>query len=495
MKALHSQDVCEALTKWYLNSHHTVVGMVPEGNKKSITPQLKKELLMVWKKNRDQFETSSRRRVDKVGVMKSESLPEEVTLKSGLRVLFHEREHSKIFSMYLTMPGGVRRDLLAPIRQGYGDIGLSNLMAMVWTKGTELKSSLEFARAIENRAANFSAVSGRHTLGLDCTGLKADFSPLSELFLETLLTPRFDETEVELAKKLVEESLKSIEDNSQALTSRLFLEALFQDKLYGWHPHGTIQNLNGFNPKIIQEAHRQWLDPKQMILSVCGAVSRSEVIDFAERLSHDLIARGFAEKSSSFSILQTEKEVLPALTANRWVDRNLKREQKHVFVGGLGISMQDKRRVPLKLLMEVLGGQSGRLFMELREKRSLAYSVYSTHLDGIGSGYVGTYIACSPDKVEESLQGIRKVYEDFVEKGPSPQEMKRIRAAVIGKHAMGLQSDSSMSAYMALERLYGFKIQTREEALQEAEAITAKQLQSVCRELFVEPYKVTSVVG
>jgi zinc protease len=171
------------------------------------------------------------------------------------------------------------------------------------------------------------------------------------------------------------------------------------------------------------------------------------------------------------------------------------REQLHILVGGLGTTLDSEDRFALRLMQTLLGGQSGRLFIELREKKSLAYTVSPVNMEGLERGYIGTYIACSPQKREEALQGIRAVLEKLASRGPTPQEMKRAQEFYLGRRAMDLQSDSSMSAHYGLEALYGIPHRSEAEIIRKVQSITSKQVQEVCRKYLVEPHMVTSVVG
>src|SRR5262249_19723481 len=153
--------------------------------------------------------------------------------------------------------------------------------------------------------------------------------------------------------------------------------------------------------------------------------------------------------------LPSKLEDEPELRASRWVEKSLGREQVHLMVGGLGTTLYSEDRHALRLLQNVLGGQSGRLFIELREKKSLAYSVSPLSMEGIERGYVGTYIACAPDKKEEAIAEMGVVLETLARKGPTSVELERAKEFYLGRRAMDLQSDSSLAAHHGLEETYG----------------------------------------
>ncbi|OFZ84887.1 MAG: hypothetical protein A3K03_04460 [Bdellovibrionales bacterium RIFOXYD1_FULL_44_7] len=185
----------------------------------------------------------------------------------------------------------------------------------------------------------------------------------------------------------------------------------------------------------------------------------------------------------------------PELKAPRWVERHLGREQFHILVGGLGVKVSDDDRFALRILQTLLAGQSGRLFLELREKRSLAYSVSPVCFEGMERGYLGTYIACAPGKKEEAISGIQKVLQTIVSKTPGASEMKRAKEFYLGRRAMDLQSDTALATHYGLEAIYDLPYLPDDKALQIVRSVSAKDIQRVCAKYFLEPHLVTSVVG
>jgi zinc protease len=324
------------------------------------------------------------------------------------------------------------------------------------------------------------------------TGLARDWNILSELFSETLVDPIFPKEELDHARRIAEDSIRTVEDHSSQLCSKLFLESLFENHPYGRLTQGSLSSIAAIRPEKLKAFHRGWLRPDRLVISVSGAISRLALEEWVKNL--DQRAQSVISSVAPFNLPQTLDDE-PALKAPRWVERPLGREQTHILVGGLGTRVRSEDRYPLKLLQTLLGGQSGRLFLELREKKGLAYTVSPVSFEGVERGYVGTYIACAPTKREESLKGIRSVLEKLVEKGPSPQEMDRAKEFFLGRRAMDLQSDSALAAHYGMETLYQVPYLMEDDVAQRIKVITSKEIQQICRKYLVEPHMVTSVVG
>jgi zinc protease len=409
---------------------------------------------------------------------------ESFKLPSGIRVVHYERKQSHVFSVHASALGGLR---LEPKDAQ----GLSYMMALTWSKGTKTLSSQEISRIVEGSASAMDGFSGRNSIGLQMTGLARDWKKLSLVFADGLLNPTFPQTEVEQYRRVVEDSIKGIEDHSSQLCSKLFLETLFEKHPYGRLSLGTLESIAAIDSAKLQSMHRQWIRPERLVLSISGDVSRSDLDIWLKEI--DQWATQASGRGAAHALVEPENE--PELKAPRWVEKSLGREQCHILVGGLGTRIHADDRHAMQILQTLLGGQSGRLFIELREKKSLAYSVAPVSFDGVERGYIGIYIASALAKREEAIAGIRKVLEDLAAKGPSEKEMNRAREFFLGRRAMDLQGDTSLATHYGLETLYGIDLLNEEEFIKKIRSVSAKAVQDACRRYLVEPHQVTSVVG
>jgi zinc protease len=416
---------------------------------------------------------------------KGEALaPEIFTTASGMKVAYLERSGSPVYSMHVSAIGGSRSEL--DLGEKYW--GACHLLAQTWAKGTPGKDSREMSRIIEGSAASLDGFSGRNTIGVQSTALARDWEKLSALFAEVLLQPQFREEEIAHAKRVTEEQIKSIPDHSSQVCSKLFMENLFDHHPYAKHPLGSIEQLHRLSREDLVHLHDLFITPANMALSFVGGIPREEFMLWLNDLDTAL-----AQRKSHF-----EQKPIPApavLKAPRWAAASFEREQTHIMVGGIGLSMDSPERYALRILQNILGGQSGRLFIELREKRSMAYSVAPMSMEGIETGYVGTYIACAPGKKDEAIAGIRKVLEDLVKKGPTASEMERAKNYYLGQRAMDLQSSWSLASSFGLELLYRGAITPESEVRKRIAAVTAKQVQGICKKLWLDAPQLTVVVS
>ena len=175
--------------------------------------------------------------------------------------------------------------------------------------------------------------------------------------------------------------------------------------------------------------------------------------------------------------------------------RNRDTEQAHVVLGGIGIGRRDERRFALGVLNNVLGGgMSSRLFQEIREKRGLAYSVYSYASQYADAGVFGVYAGCAPGKVEEVLDLIRAELARVAAHGVTDEEIARGKGMVKGSFVLGLEDTGSrMSRLAKSELLYGDLI-TVDALLARVDAVSLDEVNELAEDLLSRPMSL-AVVG
>jgi len=409
---------------------------------------------------------------------------------SGIQLVHRERPDSHVISVHASVLGGSRLELASPVESPEADWGASHMIAQTWSKGTGKRDSREISAIVEGRAASLDGFSGRNSIGVELTGLARDWKILSELFTEVVADPTFPENEVEHSRRVTQDSLRSMDDHSAQLCSRLFLETLYQRHPYGKITLGSLESVGAMSPQKLLAFHRAWVRPERLVISVSGPLSRAATEDLALALESRLSARAGAPASAPGA-----PEPEGKLRAPRWAERSVGREQTHILLGGLGTRIDAPDRFAVRILSTLLGGQSGRLFVELREKRSLAYTVSPVSFEGIEPGYTGVYLACAPAKRREALDGIRRVIEKLASKGPAPAEMERAKEFYLGRRAMELQGDPSLASHFGLQALYGIRPNAEERLEGKVRGISARDVRDACARYLAEPPMVTAVVS
>jgi len=179
----------------------------------------------------------------------------------------------------------------------------------------------------------------------------------------------------------------------------------------------------------------------------------------------------------------------------RALKKTLPKQQTHVVLGFLGLRVNDRRRRELDVLSTVLSGQGGRLFVELRDKRSMAYSVTSVAAEGADPGYFAVYIGTSPEKAEAAVEGIKVELRRAREEKISALELERAQQHLVGTHAIGLQRNSARAALLALDYLYGLGDENLTRYAEQVFAVTQDSVLKLAQEIIDFEHSAMATVG
>ncbi|MEM1350567.1 MAG: pitrilysin family protein, partial [Myxococcota bacterium] len=352
--------------------------------------------------------------------------------------------------------------------------GISSLAATMLDKGTPSHGAVQIAGEMESMASGYSGMSGRNTIGGALTGLSRYLVPTMERFAEALFHASVPEDEFERERIMHLRELKSRQDSLGAVNYDRFAAAFFHGHPYAMQSMGTPESVARIKADDVRAYLRRMIAPQQMSVAVVGDVHASEIVQMVE----ELFAVERAALNTSPSIGAPE-----ARTGTTLVTGDLDKNQAHVIVGfdSPGIGSED--RYALDVLHAVLSGQGGRLFSELRDRQSLAYSVYASMLMGMEASSFTVNIGTSPEKIEQEVRGIFAQVQKLLLEPPTSEELAGAKQYLCGNHDIGLQRTSSRAMSFALNELYGVGWRS---ALEYSDRIQAVRVDDVTR--LVEQY-------
>ena len=400
-------------------------------------------------------------------------------LPSGAQVVVREESAVPLFALRAAFAGGLRYETEA-------DNGLTTLLCRMLTRGTPTRDAEAISRTIDELAGSLSGAGGRNSVGLRGEFLSRHFERAFALFADCLANPAFPEPELVRERALLLQDIATRDDKPSGLAFELFAKTLYRQHPYRLSMVGEKPSVEQLTPEKLRAYHDRFMDPSQLTLCVVGDVSTDRVLS----LAHEAFGRARGKAAQAPAV-----PVEPSIEAPREAKRALARAQTHLVLGYPAARVHDDWRRPLEVLSTVLSGQGGRLFIELRDKRSMAYSVSAFSLEGVDPGYFAVYMGTSPEKVDAALAGIRAEL-DRVRDQPLPAaELERAKQHLIGTHEIGLQRNGARAAVMALDQCYGLGAGRFLNYADEVSAVTAEQVQAVARRV-IDPAKAAlAVVG
>jgi zinc protease len=355
--------------------------------------------------------------------------------------------------------------------------GLARLMSELLTDGTDERTADEISHAVESMAGSISGLAGRNTTGLSMSGLSRFLEPSLEIFADCLLGAAFPTREFQRERKMQLQAIRGRRDKLP-LVNRDQLHAAF----FGGHPYsrpkvGTAETVEGLTVDDVRQLHRRTMRPKDLVLTVVGDVDAQQVASLAER--H--FVRPEAASGEDIDV-----EAPPERTGVQLEVGDLNKEQAHLMVGLDAPPLGSQEAYALRVLHAILSGQGGRLFYELRDRQSLAYSVSASTLLGLDASMFSFQMGTSPENIEAGLEGMFGQIRRVREKRVDAQELQRAQRYLVGNHDIGLQKNSARALSIGLDELYGLGYKRSLEYGDRIMGVTAEDVRQVAR-TYLEP--------
>ena len=389
-------------------------------------------------------------------------------LPNGLRVLVKPNDAVPLVSLRLSMLGGLLAETEATQ-------GITSFLADMLDRGTEQRSAAQIAAEVEDIAGELSGFSGRNSFGVAGEFLLDSLDKGLELFADVVLHPAFDESEVDKARTERLAALKRREDNLFAKDFELFQNEIFPGHPYRFPLIGTAESVEKIESEALRAYYETYAHPSNAVLSVVGDVDADQIVE--------AISLQLGGWTGPDTVALPEREISVLSNAPRLVSLEKKKSQVHVIVGFPGLRISDPDVAALEVLTQILSGQGGRLFLELRDRQSLAYSVTAFSIEGVDPGAVGVYIASAPDKLEQSLDGLREELRKLLEGPIRNEELARAQNYLIGSRAVSLQRYGAQANLLSLDELYGLGATHHLDYASSIEAVTVDDLARVAQRI------------
>lgn len=404
-------------------------------------------------------------------------------LANGITLLVREDHSIPTVSMRAIFPGGLRSETDATN-------GAFAFITELLPTGTEKLSSRELTLEIADMAGSISGFNGKNTFGLKADFLARFFDEGLRLFRDIIITPAFDEAEAEKIRPELLAQLKQQDDSLPSLSFREFNRLLFQGHPYALNTAGSEAAIKNFTTGILKKIYRDHAIPEKMVLAVSGDIKADEAKELVDKYFAAWTNPAMNNDSVQESFLPPAPPARPEFFS---VERD--KEQVHIVIGFLGVPLSSEDRYPLEIIETILSGQSGRLFNELRDKQSLAYSLSAFTLFGLETGSFGIYIGTSPDKRDDVIKALWKELYLIQEETVSDEELTKAKNLLISQYELGLQTHGAQAMEMGLNETYGLGQDYGNRYTAEIDKIDGQRVFEVARRYIQPDHYVMVTVG
>ncbi|MFO0706987.1 MAG: pitrilysin family protein [Nitrospira sp.] len=394
----------------------------------------------------------------------------KLVLDNGIRLVSERIPTLKSVTVGIWVNAGSRDE--APAQAGY-----SHFIEHMFFKGTTTRSATDISREIDALGGEMNAFTTRETTTFYVKVLDQHLPKALDLLSDLFHRSRFGAKEIEKEKQVVLEEIRMVQDDPEDL-----VQELHTSQVMGRHPLGR--------PILGREATIGSVSRKDLFAYIASRYRPEEIViavagNFDQRWLDRTVARQFGRRvagSGSTGPLRRAPEI-----HGGWVMQRKQLEQVHLCVGLKGIPAGHPDRYAAYILNSVLGGSvSSRLFQEVREKRGLAYSIYSFLSGYSDGGTITVYAGTRAKEVERVIDLIRREVRRMAAKGITREELVRTKDQMKGSLMLSLESSHSRMNKLAKDEMIKGAHTTLDEMLRDIDAVNMKQVERVAKELFDE---------
>lgn len=386
-------------------------------------------------------------------------------LDGGLRVVTESDPYSRTVAMGVWVGVG-NRDEPAEIA------GVSHFLEHLLFRGSSSVSAREIAEGVDARGGDLNAFTAKEYTAFHSRMPADDLDFGLGTLLDVIVDPGFDQSAVDSERQVILEELAWSTDTPDDVVHSTLAESLFPDHPLGWEVLGTTESVKALTVDDIRDFHRDWYRRANLVVSVVGPVDHDAVVD--------TVASALDGVPDGSRPVRTA----PATHVRSLVSTDRPIEQAHVALGWRGPSHDHPDRHALAVANQLLGGGwSSRLFQEVRERRGMAYTVFSSSGSFSDSGSLSIYAGTSPDRVNELLEVIDEQLSDLAGGGPSAREVEVARGGFEGGTIIGLEDVGNRMTRLATSLTLRDRVLDIEEYLTAIRAVEVDDVRRVLADI------------
>ena len=384
-------------------------------------------------------------------------------LPGGLRIFSEPLEEATSVSLGVWIRAGSRdeRDEVA---------GITHLMEHMLFKGTPDMDALGVAQAFESIGAQENAATGEEYTVLYARFLPEHLERALEIMSDMVLRPTLADLERE--REVIVEEIRMYEDRPDQMADECLSSLIFYDDPLGRPIIGSAETVRGVDHDTLRRFHARTYTASNVFVVGAGKLEEEEFERMVEEKFSDL------PQGEPF-----EREANPKAPESRFFYKHKETEQYHVSLGSLGIPARSEDRYAMAALNNVLGGgMSSRLFQEVREKRGLAYAVYSYHQGYSDAGAVKVYVGSTTGNVGEAVKVIAEQLDRVRQEPVTEEELLRTKEQLKSSTILALESTAARMTRIGRSIITGAELLTPEEIAARIDAVTAEDIRRLAND-------------
>ena len=401
----------------------------------------------------------------------SQRISDRLVLSNGIVVLVTENPTADIIAARCFFAGGERVQTSAKS-------GLTHLAASLMTRGTERSSSLEIAEQVESIGASLGTECSSDYFLLSLKTISSDFHDMLLLGAEILRSSSYPESELDLERRLTIQSIRSQQERPFTIAYDHLQKMMYGEHPYGFSSLGTESTVSNLTRNDLVDFHQTYLRPDQMVVSIAGKISPEQALS--------LVGEAFGDwkKPNQPTVITTPTPDFQP----RLVTHEQDTQQAIVMIGYPAPSVSSPDYAALKIISTYLGnGLSSRLFVELREKRGLAYEVSAFYPTRLEASQFVAYMGTASQNTGIALEGLRHECERLATFAIANDELAVCKSKLLGQYALGKQTNGQIAQVYGWYEVMGLGLEFDRQFVEAIEGVTVADVLNAAQKYFVTP--------
>jgi predicted Zn-dependent peptidase len=352
--------------------------------------------------------------------------------------------------------------------------GLSHFIEHMVFKGTKNRSSEDIARSVDSVGGGLDAFTSKELVSFNTKVLDEHLPFALDVLADLVLNPLFRPDDIEKEKGVILEEIKMEADQPEFVLHEAFTSSFWKAHGLGKPILGTRETVRKFHRDMLLDFYRRVYAPSNILITAAGNLDHEQLVRMIADKFGDIGDRGIPP------VTTTPKAYAPLI-----LKKKDSLEQVHIAVGVPAYPLAHELRFPLYILNTVLGGgMSSRLFQDIRERKGLAYAVYSELNLFSDTGCLTVYAGTGPETAKQVVTSVIDEFRRLKDELIDEEEIRRAKDHMKGSLMLSLESTSSRMSNLARQELYFDRFMSLDELLESIEAVDRAEVQAIAREFF-----------
>ncbi len=399
-------------------------------------------------------------------------------LPNGLTILTESMPVVRSVSIGIWLRSGSRHERVQ-------ENGITHFLEHMLFKGTTHRTAEDIARAADSIGGHLDAFTAKEFTNFSIKVIDEHVQRGFDILADLVKNPLFRPRDIVKESHVIQEEIRMVEDTPDDLVHEIFTQTYWRGHALGRPILGTRRTVGSFDRRLLRGFFRRHYTPNNMVIAAAGHLSHARTVD--------LVIKEFGALPAGPGLAAGPRPV-----AHPHIKQRHKRdlEQVHICVGAPSYPQSHEKRYAAYIMNSVLGGgMSSRLFQNIREKRGLAYSVFSGLSSFHDTGCLSVYAATAADRARRVIDLILEEFCLLKSKPITAEELQRAKDYLKGSLLLGLESTTSRMAHLARQFMYFGRYISQDEIARAVDRVTVEAVQEVARESLESPRLALTVLG